>query len=170
MQIKYYDDVLMVECDKFKYSKYFESLKGKWVDIKGRNHFAVGKENELELSKVVDEIKKAEDLEEKKYIKKYNNTALRQKEEYYKSFSCKPINFGNLKVDETTTAHSLSSSSHGGDDDESSDGFPSPRTPGKNHEEEDDDDEEDDDFEYIFEKLEEFEKRLARLESKLKLK
>ena len=171
MQIKYYDDVLMVECDKFRYAKYFESIKGKWVDIKGKNHFAVGKENEAELQKVLEEIKKVDEEPHDKNIKKYHNSKLKEKVEYYKSFNSKPINFTNLKVDDgdkKSPVHSLSSSSYG-DDDESSDGFPSPNTPGKKEEEEEEDGDFEDDLEYIFQKLEELEKRLERLESKKKL-
>ena len=157
MKIKYYDDILIVECDKHKYSHHFKTLKGKWIDVNGKNHFAVTKEYENLLNKIVDDINTEECNNE---VQKYNNNlTLKVKEEYYKSFNSKPINFGELKGSEKRSRHSLSSSSYGGSS--SSDGFPSPETPGK---EKEDDEDEDDDFQYIFEKLEELEKRLEKVE------
>lgn len=162
MKIKYYDDILIVECDKYKYSNHFKNLKGKWIDVNGKNQFAVTKEFETDLCKIVDEIN-GDDTEIQKYN---NNLTMKVKEEYYKSFDSKPINFGELKGDKKSI-RSLSSSTYASS---SSDGFPSPKTPGKGEGEEEEgeeeDEDEDDDIEYIFDKLEELEKRIQKLEKR----
>ena len=170
MKIKSYDDILIVECNRQKYSKRFNHIKGKWIDINGKSQFAVSKEFEKEFQEIVDEINS-----EEKQVNKYNNNiALKVKEEYYKSFNCKPENFGfgelELSKDDDgdRSIGSLSSSSYGSS---SSDGFPSPETPGKEKDEDDDDDdddeeEEEDDFEYVMDKLNELEKRIEKLERK----
>ena len=170
MKIKSYDDILIVECNRQKYSKRFKHIKGKWIDINGKNQFAVAKEFEKDFQKVVDEINS-----EEKQINKYNNNiSLKVKEEYYKSFNCKPENFGFgelelSKDDGDRSIGSLSSSSYGSS---SSDGFPSPETPGKEKDDDDDDDDEEDeedeedDLEYVMDKLSELEKRIEKLERK----
>ena len=168
MEIKCYDDdILIIECNRLKYSSRFQTLKGKWVDINGKNHFAIGKKYEAELSGIVDEIKKEKEKEHEKESK-YNNTeSLKLKEEYYKSFNCKPIDFNNeLKVGGSKKSiGSLSSSSYGSS---SSDGFPSPETPGKKctDDENDDDDDDELDLEFIIDKLHELEKRIMKLEKR----
>jgi hypothetical protein len=168
MKIKYYDDILIVECDKYKYANHFKNMKGKWIDVNGKNQFAVTKEFETDLRKIVDEIN-GDDTEIQKYN---NNLTMKVKEEYYKSFDSKPINFGELKGDKKSI-RSLSSSTYASS---SSDGFPSPKTPGKEEkseggrgeedDEEEEEEDEDDDIEYIFEKLEELEKRIQKLEKR----
>ena len=169
MEIKCYDDdILIIECNRFKYSKRFQNLKGKWIDINGKNHFAVGKKYESELTRIVDDINKEKETEkEHEKESKYNNTeSLKLKEEYYKSFNCKPIDFSSeLKVGSKKSIGSLSSSSYGSS---SSDGFPSPETPGKKASDDDDDDDDDDelDLEYIIDKLHELEKRIMKLEKR----
>jgi hypothetical protein len=167
MEIKCYDDdILIIECNRLKYSSRFQTLKGKWIDINGKNHFAVGKKYEAELSSIVEDIKKEKEKEHEKESK-YNNTeSLKLKEEYYKSFNCKPIDFNNeLKVGSgKKSIGSLSSSSYGSS---SSDGFPSPETPGKKGEDEYEDDDDDElDLEFIIDKLHELEKRIMKLEKR----
>lgn len=172
MKIKYFDDILIVECDKYKYANHFKNMKGKWIDVNGKNQFAVTKDYESDLIKIVDEIN-GDDTEIQKYN---NNLTMKVKEEYYKSFDSKPINFGELKADKKSI-RSLSSSTYASS---SSDGFPSPKTPGKEKSEGggdvdgdgeegesgEEEEDEDDDFEYIFEKLEELEKRIKKLEKR----
>lgn len=163
MKIKCFDDILIVECDKYKYADTFKTLKGKWIDVNGKNQFAVTKEFESELRKIVDTIN-GDDSEIQKYNK---NLTMKVKEEYYKSFDSKPINFGELKGDKKSI-RSLSSSTYASS---SSDGFPSPKTPGKEKsegedDESDDEDDEDDDIEYLLEKVEELEKRIQKLEKR----
>jgi len=166
MEIKCYDgDILIVECNRYKYSKRFQNLKGKWIDISGKNHFAVAKKYEDELTDIVNDIKKEiEDTESSKYSKP---ESLKLKEEYFKSFNCKPINFlSELKLDSTTkkkSIGSLSSSSYGSS---SSDGFPSPETPGKKSDDDSEEDDDDVDVEFILDKLHELEKRIAKLEKR----
>ena len=165
MEIKCYDeDILIVKCNRYKYSSHFKTLKGKWIDIKGKNHFAISKKYESDLQKIVDDIKT--DEETSKYSR---NDVLKIKEEYYKSFDCKPINFGgelNCSNRSKKSVGSLSSSSYG-DCSSSSDGFPSPETPGKK-EEEDEEEDDDIDFEFMMDKLCELEKRIEKLEKKQK--
>ena len=163
MEIKCYDgDILIVECNRHKYSKRFKNLKGKWIDISGKNHFAIAKKYEDELSEIVYEITNEIKDSESKYS---NPESLKLKEEYFKSFNCKPINFlSELKLDSMSkkkSIGSLSSSSYGSS---SSDGFPSPETPGKKDDDDDDDDEVD--VEYILDKLHELEKRIVKLEKR----
>lgn len=165
MEIKCYDsDILIVECNRYKYSKRFRNLKGKWIDISGKNHFAVAKKYEDELTEIVNDIKKEIEDSVSKYSKP---ESLKLKEEYYKSFNCKPINFlSELKLDSTTkkkSIGSLSSSSYGSS---SSDGFPSPETPGKKSDDDSEDDDEDVDVEFILDKLHELEKRIVKLEKR----
>lgn len=164
MEIKCYDgDILIVECNRYKYSKRFRNLKGKWIDISGKNHFAVAKKYEDELTEIVNDIKSEIEDSQSKYSKP---ESLKLKEEYFKSFNCKPINFlSELKLDSTTkkkSIGSLSSSSYGSS---SSDGFPSPETPGKKSDDDSEDDE-DVDVEFILDKLHELEKRIVKLEKR----
>jgi hypothetical protein len=160
MKIKCFDDILIVECDKYKHADTFKTLKGKWIDVNGKNQFAVTKEFESELRKIVDTIN-GDDSEIQKYNK---NLTMKVKEEYYKSFDSKPINFGELKGDKKSI-RSLSSSTYASS---SSDGFPSPKTPGKekSDDESDEEDDEDSDIEYLLEKVEELEKRIQKLEKR----
>ena len=165
MEIKCYDgDILIVECNRYKYSKRFRNLKGKWVDISGKNHFAVAKKYEDKLIEIVNDIKKEIEGSDSKYIKP---ESLKLKEEYYKSFNCKPINFlSELKLDSTTkkkSIGSLSSSSYGSS---SSDGFPSPETPGKKTDDDSEEEDDDVDVEFILDKLHELEKRIVKLEKR----
>lgn len=163
MEIKCYDGILIVECNRHKYVKYFNSLShGKWIDINGKNHFAItySNENEEALKKIVATI----ETEDNKVVDKYNNISIKIKEEYYKSFDCKPVNFNfnaelQSKEEDKRSVGSLSSSVY--DTTSSSDGFPSPVTPGKTK---DDGDDSDDDFQYIFKKLQELEERIEHLE------
>jgi hypothetical protein len=164
MKIKCFDDILIVECDKTKHADTFKSLKGKWIDVNGKNQFAVTKDNEAELRKIVNDIN-GDDSEIQKYNK---NLTMKVKQEYYKSFDSKPINFGELKG-EKKMIRSLSSSTYASS---SSDGFPSPKTPGKeksegeDDESDDEEDDDDDDIEYLLEKVEELEKRIQKLEKR----
>ena len=165
MEIKCYDNILIVECNRHKNIKYFNSLSnGKWIDINGKNHFAITNslDNEGALQKIISRIKD----EDGKIVDKYNNMAIKVKEEYYKSFDCKPINFnfeGELKPkvnnnrSDKSSMGSLSSSVY---DTSSSDGFPSPGTPGTKTEDDDDD------LQYIIRKLQELEDRIENLEGK----
>lgn len=165
MEIKCYDGILIVECNRHKNVKYFNSLShGKWIDINGKNHFAVTytNENEEALKKIVATI----DVEDNKVVDKYNNISIKIKEEYYKSFDCKPVNFNfnaelQVKEEDKRSVGSLASSTY---DTSSSDGFPSPVTPGKKKEDNNDGDDSDDDFQYIFKKLQELEERIEHLE------
>ena len=109
---------------------------------------------------IVDDINKKDVV-----VNKYNNNIeMKIKEEYYKSFNSRPINFSaELKRRSKTSAVSLSSSVYDDDTSSSSDGFPSPGTPGKKKKSEGDDDEEDD-LDFIINKMNELEERIERLE------
>lgn len=166
MKVKSYDDIILVECERKKHYHLFDMLEGgKWIDIDGKSQFAISKAFEDQLVKIIDNYEK-----ENPKLDKYNKDASSiAKEEFYKSFdSKKPINFKLLNNRSgRKSINSLSSSTY---DSSSSDGFPSPRTPGKDESDEDEEEEEegDEDLEFIYEKLEELEKRLERLESSKK--
>jgi len=160
MEIKNYDDMIVLECSREKYSHLFEPLMSdsKWIDINGKNFFATSITNFVRLRMIVDDINKKDVV-----VNKYNNNIeLKIKEEYYKSFDSHPINFSaELKRRRSkTSAVSLSSSVYDDDTSSSSDGFPSPGTPGKKKSDED----EEDDLEFIINKMNELEERIERLE------
>lgn len=162
MEIKNYDDMIVVECNREKYSHLFQPLMSdsKWIDINGKNFFATTVNNFVRLRMIVDDINKKDVV-----VNKYNNNIeMKIKEEYYKSFNSRPINFSaELKRRSKTSAVSLSSSVYDDDTSSSSDGFPSPGTPGKKKKSEGDDDEEDD-LDFIINKMNELEERIERLE------
>ena len=162
MEIKNYDDMIVVECNREKYSHLFQLLMSdsKWIDINGKNFFATTVNNFVRLRMIVDDINKKDVV-----VNKYNNNIeMKIKEEYYKSFNSRPINFSaELKRRSKTSAVSLSSSVYDDDTSSSSDGFPSPGTPGKKKKSEGDDDEEDD-LDFIINKMNELEERIERLE------
>lgn len=157
MEIKNYDDMIVLECSREKYSHLFQPLMSdsKWIDINGKNFFATTVNNFVRLRMIVDDINKKDVV-----VNKYNNNIeMKIKEEYYKSFDSRPINFSaELKRRSKNSAVSLSSSVY---DDSSSDGFPSPGTPGKKKSEGGD---EEDDLDFIINKMNELEERIERLE------
>jgi hypothetical protein len=163
MEIKNYDDMIVVECNRDKFAYLFEPpmSESKWIDINGKNFFATSITNFAQLRIIVDEINKRNVV-----VNKYNNNLeMKIKEEYYKSFDSRPINFSaELKRRRSkTSAKSLSSSVYDDDTSSSSDGFPSPGTPGKKKNSEGDDEEEDD-LDYLINKMNELEERIEKLE------
>jgi hypothetical protein len=165
MEIKNYDDMIVVECNKDKFGHLFTPLllKGsKWIDISGKNFFATTIDNYSQLKLIVDNISRSDIV-----VDKYNsNIELKLKEEYYKSFDCRPLHFSaELRRNRRskTSAKSLSSSVYDDDDTSSSDGFPSPGTPGRKKRDDDDDDSQSD-LDYIINKINELEERIEKLE------
>lgn len=160
MEIKNYDDMIVVECNRDKYSHLFQPLMSdsKWIEINGKNFFATSITNFVQLRTIVDDINKRDVV-----VDKYNNNIeMKIKEEYYKSFDSRPINFSaELKRRSKRSAVSLSSSVYDDDTSSSSDGFPSPGTPGKKTK---DDDDEEDDLDYLINKMNELEERIEKLE------
>jgi hypothetical protein len=168
MEIKNYDDMIVVECsNKDKFGPLFTPLmhKGsKWIQISGKNFFATTIDNYTHLKMIVENIQKTDDA-----VDKYNSIDLKLKEEYYKSFDCRPLHFSaELRRRSRKSSKSLSSSVYD-DETSSSDGFPSPGTPGKKRTQDDDDDDDDShsDLEYIINKINELEDRIDKLEDHL---
>ena len=162
MEIKSYDDMIVLECNRDKYCHLFRPLmtNSKWIEINGKNFFATTIDNYSQLRLIVEEIKRNNVV-----IDKYNNNMeMKIKEEYYKSFDSRPLNFSaELKRRRSkTSTKSLSSSVYDDDTSSSTDGFPSPGTPGKKSSK--NDDEEDDELEYIINKINELEERVEKLE------
>lgn len=166
MEIKNYDDMIVVECNEDKLKDRFNRLltgKSRWIEISGKSFFATTMDNYQSLRLIVDEINSLEDV-----VSKYNsNLEMRLKEEYYKSFDCRPLHFSaELRKRSKKSLKSLSSSVYDDDTTSSSDGFPSPGTPGVKHKKDRDDDDEVDNLEYIIDKLNELEDRIEKLEEK----
>lgn len=163
MEIKNYDDMIVVECNKDKFGHLFSPLMSrgsKWINISGKNFFATTINNYAQLKLIVDDMNR-KDVTVDKYS---SNIELKLKEEYYKSFDCHPLNFSaELRRRSKKSSKSLSSSVYD-DDDTSSDGFPSPGTPGIKKRREDDEEEEEADLEYIINKINELEERIEKLE------
>lgn len=165
MKVKSYDDIILIDCERKKHYHLFDMLEGgKWIDIDGKSQFAISRVFEEQVLKIIENYEK-----ENPKLDKYNkDVSIIAKEEFYKSFdSKKPVNFNKLNTIKKSIG-SLSSSTY--DSSSSSDGFPSPRTPGRESDEEDGDEDEEDgdvneDIEFLFEKIEELEKRIERLES-----
>lgn len=161
MEIKNYDDMIVVECNRDKFAHLFQPLmaNSKWININGKSFFATSITNFVQLRIIVDEINMKDIV-----IDKYNNNIeMKIKEEYYKSFDSRPINFSaELKRRSKRSHVSLSSSVYDDDTTSSSDGFPSPGTPGVKKKEIEDDDE--DDLDYIINKMNELEERIEKLE------
>lgn len=164
MEIKNYDDMIVVECNRDKYSHLFQSLMSdsKWIEINGKNFFATSITNNVQLLIIVDDINKRDIV-----VNKYNNNLeMKIKEEYYKSFDSRPMNFSaELKRRSKRSVVSLSSSVYDDDDTtSSSDGFPSPGTPGIKKNKKEGEEEEEDELEYIINKMNELEERIEKLE------
>jgi hypothetical protein len=164
MEIKNYDDMIVVECNEDKLRDRFNRLltgKSRWIQISGKSFFATTMDNYQALRLIVDEINSLDDV-----VLKYNSKLeMRLKEEYYKSFDCRPLHFSaELRKRSKKSMKSLSSSVYDDDTTSSSDGFPSPGTPGVKQKKDRDDDDEVDNLEYIIDKLNELEDRIEKLE------